>query len=60
MMVVSFEYRYKHVFEQIQNVFNESLKFAIILFLKVWVLTVDNYDVKRYTCTEAMCEFIPS
>ena len=27
---------------------------------KVCVLTVDNYDVKRYTCTEAMYEFIPS
>ena len=27
--------------------------------LKVWVLTVDNRDIKRYTCTEVMCEFAP-
>ena len=24
---------------------------------KVWVFTVDNQDVKRYTNTEAICEF---
>ena len=24
---------------------------------KVWVLIVDNKDVKRYTSTEAICEF---
>ena len=28
--------------------------------LKVWVLTVDNQDVKRYTRTEAVCQFTPS
>ena len=27
---------------------------------KVWVLTIDNQDVKRYTFTEATCELLPS
>ena len=26
----------------------------------VWVLTLDKYDVKRHTFTEAICEFTPS
>ena len=30
------------------------------IFIKVWVLTVYNSDVKRYTLTEAICEFTPS
>ena len=25
--------------------------------VKVWVLAVNDKDVKRYVCTEAMCEF---
>ena len=25
--------------------------------IKVWILTVDNYNVKGYTRTEAICEF---
>ena len=28
--------------------------------LKVWVFTVDNRDIKRYTFTKAICEFTPS
>ena len=27
--------------------------------IPVWVLTVDNLDVKRYTSSEAICEFTP-
>ena len=29
----------------------------IFKHIKVWVLTVDNYDVKRYTSTETISEF---
>ena len=29
-------------------------------YLKVWVLTVDNEYVKRYTSTEVLCKFTPS
>ena len=32
----------------------------ILCNIKVWVLTVDNEDVKGYTRTEAICEFTPS
>ena len=30
------------------------------VILKVLVLTAQNKDDKRYTCTEAICEFKPS
>ena len=38
----------------------DFLCFRYVPQIKVWVLTVDKCDVKRYICTEAICEFTPS
>ena len=32
----------------------------LFIYLKFWVLTVDKYDVERYTRTEVMCELTSS
>ena len=36
-------------------------KFGAYCFeLEIWVITVDNKDFERYTCTEGICEFTQS
>ena len=33
---------------------------TLIKFNKIWVLTVDNQDVRGYTRNKVICEFTPS
>ena len=39
---------------------DEMQHVSMRVLFKVWVLTVDNYNVNRYACTETIFEFTPS